>query len=131
MEWKEDIEAIINILNKYLKLYGIEDSFSELSLEVKVEEHIRYVIEYCNREDYPSELNYVVAMRVLGDLLGSKFSSIADSSDDEKVVKQVSEGSTTVTFSDAGEKVSLDLIKSYKGYGAETIIKFRKIRWRR
>lgn len=124
-EKKEKIKEIIRI---YFDGYDVELP-SDFLIDVKIDEQIQYVFNFCNIDELPDALIHTVAMRCVGELLSITF--VTPSSDNEEMegVKQITEGDTTISFSNASENLTIEQIKAYKEYGKHNLMNFRKVKW--
>lgn len=97
----------------------------------RVEEHIRNI---CNTVYIPNELHYKSIDMVCGEFLNGKLSTgelEGYSAEDNRLIKTVSEGDTTVTYQDGGRdgytSVS-EYIEALKS-GNEELYGYRRFKW--
>ncbi|SEN80349.1 hypothetical protein SAMN05216454_11426 [Peptostreptococcus russellii] len=119
-------EKIKDIVKKYLTECKVE--VTEMFIDLKIEEQIEFVLNFCNIRELPKELVHTVAIRTLGDILAIKYCSNSDSTDN-KGIKQITEGDTTISFSNLNESLNIEQIKAYKEYGKHNLMNFRKVKW--
>lgn len=96
----------------------IEDSDIEFSiLEAK-----DYIINYCNRNDIPSNLDITILKLVIDLINFDNKSSDTEEIDDN--VKSISQGDTNITFKDKNKEKREDIFKKYHS----KFNKFRMVR---
>lgn len=120
-------KKIKEILDVYLEEFNISNKPSDVFIDLKIDEQIQFIFNFCNIDELPNELIYTVAMRSLGDLLA--LSNSQGSEDSTGDIKQISEGDTTVSFSNASESLTFEQIKKYQMYGQHLLMNFRKLKW--
>ncbi len=95
----------------------------------KVEQEI---LNYCNLEELPEELNSTVVENTCGEfLIMKKLSGDLLGMDLDACVTSISEGDTSASFdvSSTPEKRLDAVINSLLAYGRDNLNRFRKVRW--
>ncbi|WP_101772334.1 head-tail connector protein [Peptostreptococcus faecalis] len=126
---EEYLDNIKKVIKAYMNRYKIpvSDEDDEF-LEFKIEEHTQSILNYCNIEELPKELIYVVANRVFGEILENNLNATSANMETGEGIKQITEGDVTVSFSDSSNNIKTT-IKYYKSYGKESLHAFRRLRW--
>jgi hypothetical protein len=114
--------SVLSIVKAKLPGTNLSDS----TLNMHIAEVGQSIKTFCNRQDIPSELNFVHANMVVDLIKGEEKKASADSN---RVVTSIKEGDVQVSFggsrSTMGESATEVLLFNYK----DQLKKYRKVRW--
>lgn len=123
-------ETIKNLVVARLSAFGVTPSEADSAMiDYSIEFIALRIKNFCNIEEIPQELNYEWANAVCADFLKMKLST-GSLENVAQIVKSISEGDTTVSYSESGTpesqlleciaKMSLDI---------SGLVRFRKMTW--
>ena len=114
----EQLKKIKDLAAKRLELLNI--TISENVLNYTALEMVQHVLNFCNREDIPQQLEYIIA-KMIGDYVISNYTDQAN--EDAKSIKV---GDTTIQFeSNSTNAIVVSFMDDYKS----DLYRFRKLEW--
>lgn len=141
---KDRLDTIKNNAKIIIKSFGYtqlvnNDTIENAIIDIQAESVITSILNFCNIEKYPIQLDLVASQRIAGEYLysknaiGEKFESANDGMADGSAFKKITEGDTTVErfgtdSTSYGNKIN-SAVSNLKTYGQSEVIRFRCLKW--
>lgn len=126
-----DTQAILEKVRNLLNAVGVEVPDDDVALSFVLDAVAAEILNRTNQAEVPEGLYTVVIMRTAGVYLRNLKAAGKLSIEFEAAVKSLSEGDTSVTFSDSDSpEAQFDaLVSGWASYGDDQLNRYRRIVW--
>lgn len=128
-----DFDKIKEQVLELLHVYTDYEDLVLTTIDYAINAELRDILNFCAIDTLPSELEYVLIRRVLGNLLGFivQVKGNEGVNIDSMGISSIREGDVSISYNNSLDKASLifRFIKDSKEFGKEELYSFRKLRW--
>lgn len=126
-----DTQAILAKVRSLLSAAGVEVAEDDVALSFVLDAVVSEILNRTNQDEVPEGLYTVVVMRTSGVYLRNLKAAGKLEIEFEAAVKSLSEGDTSVTFSDSdSSEAQFDtLVSGWEAYGDDQLNRYRRLVW--